>query len=839
MNKYILKSTLALAVIMMASSCETTDYNETYFGDDGYDPKPSITDIQTIELTLTSDDYAAIASNSTNKSKAEAAGLSSELSAVATNECFSDSITGSDYIPAYLESLYGTYLSVGSRVNVTYNTAADSPEELTYIMAGTSYTLTSDDYALAWGEEGVSYFTPSVSATSNLPAILKASLPDAVAGDYALVTYSYSATEPSTGSDSDSDSEEEDDEVIVNDAIVATFDGSELPTAYPENETVTVGGYDFVINSVANFSTVYESTTGPIQFKSSVSYLYNAVAIDGLTRLVITLSNSYNNFTVYAGTEANPSATAIDGVTVDSEVTYTLPSGTTYITICNEATYTAYADQFDIYAEESPYDRISEAADVANSGNTFFVKGTVAATCTAGFILSDSSAAIYVYSSGHSYEIGDMLTIEGATSTYSNVTQFSASSVTITELGSGSMSYPAVTVMSGADFDDYVADPSAQYVQYTGTMTVSGNYINIAVEGSSKTLSVNASSADYSSLSGSEVTVTGYINGCYSSYVYTVATSIESAAAVASAPARASAAVVTSTINAVYKFNGTSWSLADDTVMLNSDDYTAMGSTYGNLSGTQPETYLPIYLGINYPYAVDGDYIDVVYKFYDGSTYFKASRFNKEGSAWVMYNNVEVVASSPFECMDAGWSYNPSLTITFLPTTNDFATAYYQTAVDIISAEYGSDSGYLTSYGNTEYFSGCSSYYNNVAWRYDYILSAWTAAGVDFTPYAISGGETNLKALYAQLEENLASTFSKMLAAIHPDINAVSGMDVLYTVQYFAFVGKYDNDLPSHEMVFKVVGKGEFEFVEINVLQEAYDYLSDENITYVLSTYGG
>ncbi len=833
MNKYILKSTLALAVIMMASSCETTDYNETYFGDDGYDPKPAITDIQTIELTLTSDDYAAIASNSTNVSNAEAAGLSSELSAVATNECFSDSITGSDYIPAYLESLYGSYLSVGSRVNITYNTATDSPEELTYIMAGTSYTLTSDDYATAWGEEGVAYFTPSVSAASKLPTILKASLPDAEAGDYAIVTYSYSATEPSTGSD------EEEEEEAVNDAIVATFDGSELPTAYPEDETVTVGGYDFVLNGVANFSTLYDSVTGPIQFVKSTSYLYNAVAIDGLTRLVITLSNSYNNFTVYAGTEANPLATAIDGVEEDSEVTYTLPSGSTYITICNEGTYTAYANQFDIYAEESPYDRISEAADVANSGNEFFVKGTVAATCTAGFILSDSSAAIYVYSSGHSYEVGDMLTIEGATSTYSNVTQFSASSVTITELGSGSMSYPTAAVMSGADFADYVADPSAQYVQFTGTLTVSGSYATIVVEGSDYTVSVNSSSADFSALSDSEVTFTGYINGYYGTKAYAVATSIESATSVASAPARASAAVVTSTLNAVYQFNGTSWSAADNTVILNSDDYTAMGSTYGNLSGTQPETYLPIYLGINYPYAVEGDYIDVVYKFYDSSTYYKASRFNKEGSDWVMYNNVEVVASSPFECMESGWSYNPSLTITFLPTSNDFATAYYQTAVDIITAEYGSDSGYLTSYGNTEYFSGCSSYYNNVAWRYDYILSAWTAAGVDFSPYVISGGEANLKALYAQLEENLASTFSKMLAAVHPDINAVSGMDVLYRVQYFAFVGKYDNDLPSHEMVFKVVSKGEFEFVEINVLQESYDYLSDENITYVLSTYGG
>ncbi len=121
------------------------------------------------------------------------------------------------------------------------------------------------------------------------------------------------------------------------------FDGSELPTTYPTNGTITMGEVEFAINQVANFSSSYE-VTGPIQFKSALGYLYNNTAFEDLTKIVITLSNSYNNFTVYAGTEANPGGTAIEGETDGSTVTYTLPSGTTHAAVYNEADYTAYAD---------------------------------------------------------------------------------------------------------------------------------------------------------------------------------------------------------------------------------------------------------------------------------------------------------------------------------------------------------------------------------------------------------------------------------------------------------------------------------------------------------------
>ncbi|MFI3319391.1 MAG: BACON domain-containing carbohydrate-binding protein [Rikenellaceae bacterium] len=124
------------------------------------------------------------------------------------------------------------------------------------------------------------------------------------------------------------------------------FDGSELPTAYSTNEAISVGGYSFVVTSVANYSGSY-TTTGPIQFKAGVGVMYNSQAVDNLSALVIELSNSYNNFTVYSGTSANPSTNAIEGVTTKAGdvISYAIPAGDTYVTICNEVeANTAYAN---------------------------------------------------------------------------------------------------------------------------------------------------------------------------------------------------------------------------------------------------------------------------------------------------------------------------------------------------------------------------------------------------------------------------------------------------------------------------------------------------------------
>lgn len=137
--------------------------------------------------------------------------------------------------------------------------------------------------------------------------------------------------------------EPEEDAIDKSEAFIY-FDGSELPTSYGSDETLEIDGVSFIINQVANFTTVYETSTGPIQFKSSVSYMYNTVAIEDLATIKVLLSNGYNNFTIYSGTEQNPTTTALEYTTDGDVCTYEVPAGDTFVTISNVGTYTAYAD---------------------------------------------------------------------------------------------------------------------------------------------------------------------------------------------------------------------------------------------------------------------------------------------------------------------------------------------------------------------------------------------------------------------------------------------------------------------------------------------------------------
>ena len=73
MNKNIITKFLSLAAVALIGwGCETNYFNEQYL--DGYEQDNTITDVQTINYTLSEDDYSAIAKNSTNKKIAEAAG---------------------------------------------------------------------------------------------------------------------------------------------------------------------------------------------------------------------------------------------------------------------------------------------------------------------------------------------------------------------------------------------------------------------------------------------------------------------------------------------------------------------------------------------------------------------------------------------------------------------------------------------------------------------------------------------------------------------------------------------------------------------------------------------
>ena len=169
MNKKFLTQILSfVALALIGWGCEVDHYNEHMI--DGYEPDNTITDVQTVNRTLSEGDYSAISSNSANKALAEAAGEDAvaALAAIGKNKYFASADQAATYIPGLLADEKNGYptLDNGSVVMVTYTHALEMPAELEMMNAATSYTLSEDDYKAIWGSE-TDYVKAVTPATVN------------------------------------------------------------------------------------------------------------------------------------------------------------------------------------------------------------------------------------------------------------------------------------------------------------------------------------------------------------------------------------------------------------------------------------------------------------------------------------------------------------------------------------------------------------------------------------------------------------------------------------------------------------------------------------------------
>lgn len=157
------------------------------------------------------------------------------------------------------------------------------------------------------------------------------------------------------------------------------------------------------------------------------------------------------------------------------------------------------------------------------------VEATLVATYARGFLVSDGTGRILVYTGATpEYSVGDQLTIDGFTSEYAGMIQF-GSSADITKTGSTTVSEPSLE-FSERDMDDMLGTKTVQYGQYTGTLSISGNYYNVTIpdcQTAVGSISYPNDGLVKAEWDGSEVTVKGYFIGTSSEkYFNTMATSV-------------------------------------------------------------------------------------------------------------------------------------------------------------------------------------------------------------------------------------------------------------------------------------------------------------------------
>lgn len=479
----------------------------------------------------------------------------------------------------------------------------------------------------------------------------------------------------------------------------------------------------------------------------------------------------------------------------------------------------AQADQNPIFGNVGGGDTHFEMSNVlanVTKEQEISVNGVVTGSCGAGYVISDKAGAILVYMGGGfdagTYPIGTQLNVAGTVDAFNNGLQLT-SSATVKKLGSEDYKFPAPKVMDGAALDALKADPKnrlAIYASVSGEMSV-GTYTNLIVPGAKNTkISPYYVSSDQKKLltDKAKVTLVGWIVSCSKSGICNfVVNDIKldgGAATTAIGTLSLAAEVPTTSLNAIYRFDGTKWSVPSDMAMLNPGDYTAMGQSHPNL--TEPDNYLPAYCRQKFPYAAAKDSKFIVYKFYNGSsTVLACANYVYNGTEWVKNDGVETITSQ-FVRTNCVWKFDPSVTIN-LPETSTFATNFYQSCVDWVyqtkcvplgDTSIKSGKFWVSKYGNNEVYSGASAFKNDVDLR----------PGAAVTQYAAGWeGKTDAE-IIAGLKHNFAyETLPAVLAEYYPDAVPIEGVEVLYTVNFDAFDGSRHPSI----IVYEVTGPAKFE----------------------------
>ena len=171
---------------------------------------------------------------------------------------------------------------------------------------------------------------------------------------------------------------------------------------------------------------------------------------------------------------------------------------------------------------------VNSISDITETG-TYTIQGTIVAKSQRGFIVGDGTGYVYYYNQNYvrdDYNIGDKVKLSGSVVTYGGAFEFN-NSATITFVDNSNYEEENPTVITGSEMDARVASQNpaqlSNYVQYEGTLSVSGTYYNITnIEGAT-TAKGSISypiDTDFTSLNGKQVRVSGYYVGVSSNQYY-------------------------------------------------------------------------------------------------------------------------------------------------------------------------------------------------------------------------------------------------------------------------------------------------------------------------------
>lgn len=171
-------------------------------------------------------------------------------------------------------------------------------------------------------------------------------------------------------------------------------------------------------------------------------------------------------------------------------------------------------------------------AIAAGAGKNYEVAATVVAMHTQGILIGDASGVMLAFLGEAPAEaVNDAVTVKGTTELRNGVIQFGKEGLSVAKTGTSSYNTPAPEVMDGTAVTAYIATALEnkavyKYVKYNGEFTVSGNYYNVVIAGTTTKGSVAYGKSEWASFNGKPVTVEGWLLGGTANYLQTMATSV-------------------------------------------------------------------------------------------------------------------------------------------------------------------------------------------------------------------------------------------------------------------------------------------------------------------------
>ncbi len=170
---------------------------------------------------------------------------------------------------------------------------------------------------------------------------------------------------------------------------------------------------------------------------------------------------------------------------------------------------------------------IKEAIDNRANGSQVYVEGVIKAICGKGYILDDGTAALLIYKpTVESYAVGDKMKIAGKVAVYNFGAQIETPLYEVKD-GTEQVTYPKAIVYDADkvkalkdELSEKVADKTSyvtpiEYIQLSGKVSVSGNYYNLILDGTTELQGSFYQLSDeqktqIGALDGKNVRLTGY-----------------------------------------------------------------------------------------------------------------------------------------------------------------------------------------------------------------------------------------------------------------------------------------------------------------------------------------